>query len=311
MRKVISGQAAVEFRKAAFDQFGVLALNIQNGPINLADPTLASHVLIQFRFCNRTCLQPLATEQDAAQGEDVVAGLAIGAAALATGIGVDHAADGGAVGGGQFRREEQTVGLQGSIELVLHHAGLYPHPAFLDVDFEDAVHVSREIDHQTVCQGLAIGAGAPSARRKDDFSVPRFGGQSGDALNVFRVTRKQRRLWQALVDRVVGRQHGSVAMVGRNFSLETTAFQRLQEGAVEPCELYRCCDSGDHDFSGYLPGTLRKCPGPFRTIQVRWSGGLAVAPHGGACRLASAADLCCVPLQGARPVAGSLACPPA
>ncbi|RML74621.1 hypothetical protein APX70_200444 [Pseudomonas syringae pv. maculicola] len=42
--------------------------------------------------------------------------------------------------------------LQRCVELVLDHAGLHPYPALFDVDFEDVVHVPRQIDHYAIGQ---------------------------------------------------------------------------------------------------------------------------------------------------------------
>ncbi len=44
------------------------------------------------------------------------------------------------------------------VELVLHHAGLGTHPAFLGIDLQNAVHVPRQVHHQPVSERLAVGA---------------------------------------------------------------------------------------------------------------------------------------------------------
>ncbi len=82
----------------------------------------------------------------------MITGLAVGATTLPAGIGVDHAANRGAVGSRQFRREKQPVRLERGIELVLDHTGLHAHPTFLDVDLENSVHVPRQVDHHPVGQ---------------------------------------------------------------------------------------------------------------------------------------------------------------
>ena len=82
----------------------------------------------------------------------MVAGLAVDAGALAACIGVDHAADGGAVRGRQLRRKEQPVRLQRLVELILHYPGLDPNAPPRGVDLQDAVHVARQVDDEAIGQ---------------------------------------------------------------------------------------------------------------------------------------------------------------
>ncbi|MNK58593.1 hypothetical protein D3C87_776820 [compost metagenome] len=152
VRQVVTGQATVEFGEYRFDQIGLGLLDIARHPIHFADTAGLRASRLQFRVGQRMAVQALTAEQHAVQFQYVVTGLAIGATALAAGVGVDHAADGGTVGRRQLRREEQPVRFERGIELILDHARLHPHPALGDVDFEDGVHVPRQVDHDAIGQ---------------------------------------------------------------------------------------------------------------------------------------------------------------
>ena len=230
--EVVAGQAAVEFGKGAFDQLALGLLDLTGHAVHRADPAGQGAGSVQGGVIDRQAVQAFATEQHAVQFEHMVAGLAVGATALAAGVGVDHAADGGAVGGRQLRGEEQPVGFERGIELVLDHPGLDPHPAFLDVDFEDLVHVPRQVDDDPVGQRLAVGTGAAAARGQLDLAKARFGHQRGDSRHIVGIQREHRGLGQALVDRVVGSEHRAGAVVGAELATETGSTQGIEKGGV-------------------------------------------------------------------------------
>ncbi|MNO73352.1 hypothetical protein D3C76_643150 [compost metagenome] len=232
VRQVVAGQATVELGEGGFNQFGLGFLNFPGHAVHLTDPARRGAGLLQRGIVDRQAVQALATEQHAVQLQYVVAGLAVGAAALAAGVGVDHAADGGAVGGGQLGGEEQPVRLERGVELVLDGTGLHPHPAFLDVDFEDLVHVPRQVDDDPVGQRLAVGARTTAARGQLDLLEARLGHQRGDPRHIVGVQREHRRLWQALVDRVVGGQHRAGAVVGTDLATEAAVAQGFEEFGV-------------------------------------------------------------------------------
>ena len=73
--------------------------------------------------------------------QHVLARVAVAQRARAAGIVADHAADGGARGGGDIDRKPQAVGFQRAIELVEHDARLDHAAPAVDVKLEDAVEV--------------------------------------------------------------------------------------------------------------------------------------------------------------------------
>ena len=150
MGQIVAGQAAVEFRKLCGNQAGLFIGNAARRAVHPAHTARAGAQGIELRIVHRLAEEALAAQQHEIEPQHVVARLAVGTAALAAGIGVDHATEGGAVGGGQFRRKEHAVGFERRIELVLHHTCLHPHPAFGGIDLQNAVHVARQVHHQPV-----------------------------------------------------------------------------------------------------------------------------------------------------------------
>ena len=82
----------------------------------------------------------------------MIRGFAVNEGPLPRGIGIDHAAQGGAVGGGEIRREEVAVGLEIGVELILHHPGLGADPPLLQINVHDLVHITGEIDNDAAAQ---------------------------------------------------------------------------------------------------------------------------------------------------------------
>ena len=232
VRQVITGQAAVQLGKSGFDQFSLGFLDLPGHAVHLADPARCGTGLCQRGIVDWQAVQAFAAEQHAVQLQHMVAGFAVGAAALATGVGVDHAADSGTVGGGQLRGEEQPVRLERGIELVLDRTGLHPHPTFLDVDFEDLVHMARQVDDDAVGQRLAIGAGATAARGQLDVLETRLAHQCGNPRHIVGIQREHCGLGQALVNRVVGGQHRAGAVVGTDLATEAAVAQGFEEFGV-------------------------------------------------------------------------------
>ncbi len=110
VRQVITGQATVELGEHRFDQIGLGFLNVPGHPVYLADTAGQCARDLQFRVGQRLAVHTLTAEQYAMQFQDMIAGLAIGATALAAGVSTDHAADSGAVGGRQLRGERTAHG---------------------------------------------------------------------------------------------------------------------------------------------------------------------------------------------------------
>ena len=229
MGQVVAGQAAVERREDRLDALALLLDDLAGGAIGAAPGRVLGAQGLEFVLVDRGADQALAADQYAVELEHMVAGLAVFAAALAAGVGGDHAADGRSVGGGQFRCEEQPMGPQGGVELVLDHPGLDPYPAVVDVDLEDLVHVPGDVHHQAVAQRLAVGAGAATTWCQGHLAEGFPPGEPAEQLEVSCVTRKHRRLGQALVERVVGGQYRAAGVVRGDFALETFRLQGLEK----------------------------------------------------------------------------------
>ena len=232
VRQVVAGQAAIERGKGGADEFSLGVPDIQGRAVHLTHATGRRTRCLQRVFVKRQAVQALTPEQDAVQLKHMVARFAIGATALPAGVGIDHATHGRAVRSGQFRREEQAMGLEGGVELILDHTGLHPHPTLLGIDFEDAVHVPRQIHDHAIGQRLAIGACAATARGQLDRLEARLAHQRGDARHIIGVQWEHRSLRQTLVDGIVGGQDGSGTVVGADLATKATVMQGFEECRV-------------------------------------------------------------------------------
>ena len=83
-----------------------------------------------------------------------------------------HAADGGAAGGRNIRRETQAQRSELSIQLIENHAGLDARPALFRVHFEDAVEVLRDVDLQALADRLTGLRGAAAAHGEGAAHAP-------------------------------------------------------------------------------------------------------------------------------------------
>ena len=125
--EVVAGEAAVELGEALGDQRRVLPLDAVHQLMDGADPVGAGLHLSQRLLVQWARGPDRAVEEHGGEREHVVACLAVEAGALAARVRVDHAADGGAVGGGELGGEEQAVRLERRVELVLDDARLHAH----------------------------------------------------------------------------------------------------------------------------------------------------------------------------------------
>ena len=150
MREIVSCQASVQLGEGCSDKIRLLAMDRVDPPMDRAN-TIGPALHDRKLFDGQRAGTPYrAVEHHRRQLQHMIAGLAVEAGTLAAGVGADHAADGGSVRRGKLRREEQPERGYRGIELILHHPGLDPHPAFLGIDFENAVHVPRNVDDQPV-----------------------------------------------------------------------------------------------------------------------------------------------------------------
>ena len=104
--EVITRKRAVELGKALGDERAVLPLDLVHQPVHRSNPVGAGFHLGQRMVVEGTRGPDRAVEEHSGERQHVVARLAVETRALAARVGVDHAPDGGAVGGGELRREE-------------------------------------------------------------------------------------------------------------------------------------------------------------------------------------------------------------
>ena len=218
MREVVARERAVHLRKAPRDLLGVLG------------GEAGEQVLQRMR---RRAVQHLPARPHQRHPEHVVGGLAVGAAALSAGVRRDHAAEGRARGGGEFRREEQPVRAQCRVQMVLDDAGLDPGPSRLDVDLEDAGHVPRAVDDHAPAQRLPVGARAAAPGPDDHLAEPRLPQGPRDPFEIGLVPRMDDGVGRDLVDRVVGGEHRALGRRPAQFALEPRGGQRREEAVVD------------------------------------------------------------------------------
>ena len=145
--QVVAGEEAVEFGEFFQDQRALLAAAIKHRAVDAPFGGLFQGNRFRQRRRHGAGVDHLAAQQHRPQAQHVIGGFTVYQRALAGGVGVDHAAQGGAVAGGQFRREEVAERPQILIQLILDDPGFDFHPALFDVDLQNAVHMTRHIDH--------------------------------------------------------------------------------------------------------------------------------------------------------------------
>ena len=233
MGEVVAGEAAVELGKALRDERRIRGDDGIDGAVDRPDPVVAPLGGFEPFRVEGLGGPDRAVGEHAGQRQDVIPGLAVEARALPAGIGGDHAADRGAVRGGEFRREEQAVLGELPVELVLHHSRLDPDEAVRDVDLQDAVHMPRGVDHEAVAQRLAVGTGRPAPGPDHDLGKARILEELGDAHEIVAAAGKGHGPRRHLVDRVVGGEDRAVGVRQRQIALEAAQAQLGAGGNIE------------------------------------------------------------------------------
>ncbi|MCY1547902.1 hypothetical protein D9M68_839830 [compost metagenome] len=142
-----------------------------------------------------------------------------------------------------------------SIELILDHPTLNPHPALLGIDFQDLRQMPGKIDDQAFGQGLPVRSRASPSWRQ--HNAPKIGArhQAGQACHISCIHRKHSRLRHALVDGVVSRQHRTRCILRGNLPTKTRGTQLLQECAIVLGKLMFGRETGNHPM---CPASTRK-----------------------------------------------------
>lgn len=126
--KVVAAHAAQDFRITAVDFRRVLRGQLPDDAVTGALLVLLPRLLVQLHFVQRPQFDNAAVRQQHAQLQHMVDGLAMNQRVRAGRIVGDHAAEGGAIGGGDVRRELQAERLDVLVEVVQHAARLNAHP---------------------------------------------------------------------------------------------------------------------------------------------------------------------------------------
>ena len=231
MRQIVACQTAIELGKGGLYRVLVLVHQlIQRMKALLQVGRQGCDVFAPSLFRQGLRLQNLAAPQHGFQRQHMVARFAISATALATGVGIDHAADGGAIGSGQLGRKKQTVWLQCPIQLVFHHACLHPHLALGHIDAQNVIHVPRHIHHDALSQRLAIGACAAAACRHHHAAKALFRQQARQHLQIGHMFGTHNGLRWALVNGIVSGIHRALRCAGVYLACKPLLLQRIQKG---------------------------------------------------------------------------------
>ncbi len=152
--------------------------------------------------------------------QHVIDGLAVQHAARAAGIVGHHAADGGAAGGGNIRREAQAQRRELRVQLIEHDARLDARPALLRVHFEHAVVIFRGIDLNAFADRLPGLRRAAAAHGDGTAEAPADLDDADDILARLRNHDAQR---PDLIDAGVGRIERARDRVEADFAFDLRA----------------------------------------------------------------------------------------
>ena len=229
MAQIVAGEKAVKGRELLGNQFALFAAAGKDGVIDASFRRLLLRQLFRQFYRHGAGVENAAAQQHRAQPQHVIGGFAVDQRTLPGGVGIDHAAQRGAVAGGKFRRKEVAQRLKIRIKLIFYHARLDAHPALLQVNVQNAVHIARHIHHDALIQRLAVSAGAATARGEGQAGERRAGGDAGDQRHVGGGSRKKHRVRQKLVNTVICGHGKTVSVAGGRITGETTLFQRVQK----------------------------------------------------------------------------------
>jgi len=133
----------------------------------------------------------------------------------AAGIVANHPAERAAVVSGRIGREGQMMLFGFGAEVIQDYPWLNPGDAALGIDFEDARHVLREIEHDRYIAALTRERSACATGQQRGAM---FAAENNRGENVFRVTRDDDPDGDLTVVRTVGRVEGTAAGVKSDFS---------------------------------------------------------------------------------------------
>ena len=242
MHEVVAGHVAPQLREGARDVFAARSGDLANELVRLPDQAglRADGVELGAADARGPVHDP--SEQHDLEVENVLAGLSVTARALTAGVGRDHAAERGPVGGREVGRKVDAVRLEERVQVVQDDARLHTDEPALEVEREDLRHVTRQIHHDAVREGLAVGARAAATRRQRDLVETRLIDEPKRERDVGRFAWEDHRGRQHLVDAVVGR--------GRDASHSRCGSLPRSRRAAEPRRSRRRSDRGSREGRG-------------------------------------------------------------
>ena len=292
VHEVVPGHVAPQLREGARDVFAARSGNLANELVCLPDQAglRADGVELGAADARGPVHDP--SEQHDLEVENVLAGLAVTARALTAGVGRDHAAERGPVGGREVGRKVDAVRFEERVQVVQDDARLHTDEPALEVECEDLRHVTRQIHHDAVREGLAVGARAAATRRQRDLVETRLIDEPKRERDVGRFAWEDHRGRQHLVDAVVGRGRETRRIVGADLSPEAAALQSRDEAGdvrIEARERVEARDDGGLHAcaclprAAYLGAHSRDRGGGGRWRRVEWVEESAPARAPGSC----------------------------
>ena len=168
--QVVAAHTAQQFGVAFEHRVPVVLGNLQHAPVDAGFQGAVTQNFLDRRLLHGLEQGRAAIGKHDLELEDVVNGLAVQNRARAGRVVADHAANGCPAAGRRVRTEQEAVRPQVGIELVLHHAGLYPRPVLLGVQFQHLMHVVGHVHDDRPPHALT-GEGRAAAARQHRYPV--------------------------------------------------------------------------------------------------------------------------------------------
>ena len=180
---------------------------------------------LQFGFRSSANGEPGAVVEKDVERIDIVDRLAAHQRVYATGVVADHASQRAPAMGGRVGGEGKVVFFGGIAQPVEHDAGLHPGELLRRVQFQNGVHIFREVDDHGHVAALAGKAGAASARENGCAQLPACGHGSH---NVGLVQRQHQADGHLAIVGSVGRIESARSLVEADLAAHHLAQLRFQ-----------------------------------------------------------------------------------
>jgi hypothetical protein len=148
----------------------------------------------------------------------------------AAGVVADHASERAAVVGRGIGREGEVMFLSFGAKAIEDDAGLNARDAARGIDFEDARHVLRKVEHDGGVTALS-GKRRASAAGEQRSAVVAAEGNGGE--DIFFVARNYDADWDLAIVGAVGCVESAATLIEADFSAKVTAESSFKRGSVE------------------------------------------------------------------------------